>query len=243
MPQPSSKKSGSAGKSTQSVRQSVDNETGAEKSDETKSRAQRRQEEFDQRREERRKAPSRQKRERLIVRAVLGGIAVLLIAGVAWEVISYVGSRDERQQPDNVKTYAYAGGDHTYDTVDYAESPPVGGVHDPVWQTCDFYDGVVRNENAVHSLEHGAVWITYRPDISEDELQKLRDIQGGDRFILVSEYDDQESPIVATAWNNQLDIDSADDIELRQFVNYFRQGPQTQEPGATCAGGVTATIG
>ncbi|MEZ4498891.1 MAG: DUF3105 domain-containing protein [Thermomicrobiales bacterium] len=150
MPQPSSKKSGSAAKSTQSVRQSVDNETAREKSDETKSRAQRRQEQFDQRREERRKAPSRQKRERLIVRAVLGGIAVLLIAGVAWEVISYVGSRDERQQPDNVKTYAYAGGDHTYDTVDYAESPPVGGVHDPVWQTCDFYDGVVRNENAVH---------------------------------------------------------------------------------------------
>ncbi|MGD9714568.1 MAG: DUF3105 domain-containing protein, partial [Thermomicrobiales bacterium] len=94
-----------------------------------------------------------------------------------------------------------------------------------------------------HSLEHGAVWITYRSDISEEEIDRLRDVWGGDRFVLVSEYPDQESPIVLSAWNNQLEVESADDIAVRQFINYFRQGPQTPEPGATCGGGVTTTLG
>lgn len=242
MPQPSGKsKSTKAKKTTQPANETVADATT--QSDVVTSRSQKRQELFEQRREERRKAPAKQKRERLITRVVLGSVAALLIAGVAYEVINYVSDRDERQKPENVVSYAYSGGDHTYDTVDYPESPPVGGTHDPSWQTCDFYEAPIRNENAVHSLEHGAVWITYRSDISDEELEKLEDIWGGDRYILASEYDGQESPIVATAWNNQLAIESASDVELKQFINYFRQGPQTQEPGATCDGGVTATLG
>jgi len=48
---------------------------------------------------------------------------------------------------------------------------------------------------------------------------------------------------VATAWNNQLPVATAEANELQQFINYFRQGPQTPEPGATCEGGTTAVIG
>ena len=39
--------------------------------------------------------------------------------------------------------------------------PPVGGAHDPEWLECGAYDAPVRDENAVHDLEHGTVWITY----------------------------------------------------------------------------------
>ncbi|MBX3071888.1 MAG: DUF3105 domain-containing protein [Thermomicrobiales bacterium] len=249
MPQPKSGKSKPTAKAATSnnvAGESVDpaNQSEAPSADAaSKSRTERRQEKFAQRREDRKKAPAKQKRDRLVTRVVLGAIAVVLIGALAYEVINYISTREERQMPDNVATYAYAGGDHTYDTVDYPESPPVGGTHDPAWQTCDFYDAPIRNENAVHSLEHGAVWITYRPDLSDEEKERLRDIRGGDRYVLVSEYADQESPIVATAWNNQLEIDSAEDVELKQFINYFRQGPQTQEPGATCDGGVTSTLG
>src|ERR687891_454587 len=65
---------------------------------------------------------------------------------------------------------------HTEETVPYSQIPPVGGPHDPVWQNCGFYDMPVRDENAVHSLEHGAVWITYSPDLPQDQVDELRDI-------------------------------------------------------------------
>lgn len=216
--------------------------SGAAAPQRAQTRTERRAELFDKRREDRKKAPAKQKREQLITRVVLTTIAGLIVVGLAYGIITWIQDRENRQRPEGVTTYSYAGGDHTPDTVDYPESPPVGGAHDQAWQTCDFYDGVIRNENVVHSLEHGAVWITYRPDISEEEKERLRDVRGSDQYVVVSEYADQESPIVATAWNNQLAIESADATELQQFINYFRQGPQTQEPGATCQGGVTTVM-
>ncbi|CAN5749933.1 DUF3105 domain-containing protein [soil metagenome] len=238
MPQPNSKKASSAVPESGVV--DANSPGSAARS---KSRTERRAELFDQRRAERKKAPAKQRRDRLITRIVAGTIAALIVAGLAYGIVTWIQDRENRQRPDGVVTYAYAGGEHTVDTVSYSESPPVGGPHDAVWQTCNFYDGVIRSENAVHSLEHGVVWVTYRPDISEDEKSRLEDLSRGDRYMLVSAYPDQESPIVATAWNNQLTIESADDQELRQFVNYFRQGPQAPEPGATCEGGTTAIIG
>ncbi len=77
-----------------------------------------------------------------------------------------------------------------------------------MWQTCQFYDGKIANENAVHSLEHGAVWVTYTADISESDKEKLENWANDRPYLIVSEYDDQESPFVFTAWNNQMPLDS-----------------------------------
>jgi hypothetical protein len=122
--------------------------------------------------------------------------------------------------------------------VDYAQTPPAGGAHNDVWQNCGFYDEPITDEVAVHSLEHGAVWITYTPDVPQDEIERLRDLSEGNDFVLVSPYPDQGSPLVATAWGKQLSLESAEDPGLERFINAYTQGPQTPEPGALCTGGV-----
>jgi hypothetical protein len=127
---------------------------------------------------------------------------------------------------------------HTGEPVSYPQTPPVGGPHNPVWQNCGFYSEPVRNENAVHSMEHGAVWITYRPDLPGGQVETLRDLAQGRNYVLVSPYPGLPSPVVASAWGKQLQLDSADDPRLEQFVSAYSQGPQTPEPGATCSGGV-----
>ena len=163
----------------------------------------------------------------LIVAAFLAGFAALVIM-------------DLRQQPPGVvKTYDVGpAAQHTEGDVDYAQTPPVGGEHNPVWQNCGFYDEPVTDENAVHSLEHGAVWITYSPDLPQDQVDKLRDLAHSQTHILVSPYPDLPSPVVATAWGKQLRLQSADDPSLGRFVRAFRQGPQTPEPGAVCTNGI-----
>jgi hypothetical protein len=93
----------------------------------------------------------------------------------------------------------------------------------------------------VHSLEHGAVWITYTPDLAEDQVETLRDEMGSSGFVLMSPYEDQDSPIVLSAWGIQLQVDDADDPKVNQFLNKYIQGPQTQEPGAACSGGTSAS--
>lgn len=123
---------------------------------------------------------------------------------------------------------------HVETEVAYDNTPPVGGDHDPRWLACngDIYDEPVVEENAVHSLEHGAVWITYKPDIPSKQIEVLKNKVKG--YTFMSPYSKQESPIMLTAWGVQLSLDSADDERIDQFLASFRQGPQTPEPGATC---------
>jgi len=173
---------------------------------------------------------------------IVGAIIVLLVGGfIALALV------DARQQsasgaPDEVKTYNVGPpGQHPTGDVDYEQSPPAGGPHNPVWQNCGYYDQPVRDENAVHSLEHGAVWITYSPDLPQDQVTELQNIAQGQSYILVSPYPGLDSPVVASAWGKQVALDGTGDPDLESFIKAYRLGPQTPEPGAVCTGGTGAT--
>lgn len=116
--------------------------------------------------------------------------------------------------------------------------PPVGGDHDPVWQNCGIYTEPVVAANAVHSLEHGAVWITYQPGIPAEQIAAITALAEGRTYMLVSPFADLKSPVVLTAWGVQLELDDATDPRAAVFVEKYHEGPQTPEPGAACTGGV-----
>ena len=126
--------------------------------------------------------------------------------------------------------------DHVDTAVDYPQSPPVGGAHSPVWAACDgrVYDRALADENAVHSLEHGAVWITWAPDLAADQVETLHALVEGTNYRLGSPYPGQAAPVAVTAWGHQMAADTADDPRIATFVAAYTNGPQTPEPGATC---------
>jgi hypothetical protein len=140
-----------------------------------------------------------------------------------------------------VETFEVDSAAHTTEPVDYPQDPPAGGPHAPAWQKCAVYDAPVRNENAVHSLEHGAVWITYRPDLPESDREILAKLAEDQRYVLISPYPGLEDPVVASAWGAQLRLDDTSDPRLQAFIDrYAGNGP---EPGANCDSGVERTIG
>ncbi len=169
-----------------------------------------------------------------------------------------VGAQDETPTPDpgsdvfdpavaeatpvpGVETFEVESAAHTTDPVDYPQDPPAGGPHDPSWQKCAVYDAPVRPENAVHSQEHGAVWITYQPDLPQSDREMLAELAEGQPYLLISPYPGLEDPVVASAWGAQLRVDDADDPRLRAFIErYAGNGP---ERGATCDSGVERTVG
>ena len=104
-----------------------------------------------------------------------------------------------------------------------------------MWQNCGFYSQPIPSERAVHSMEHGAAWITFRPDLDDADVRRLRDLAGV--YVLVSPFENLPNPVVANAWGRQLRLDSVSDPRLESFIRAFRQGPQTPEPGARCTGG------
>jgi len=132
--------------------------------------------------------------------------------------------------------------EHAKGKQNYPMNPPVGGNHNAVWQNCmgDVYDAPIASEHAVHSLEHGAVWITYRPDLRKDQVSTLASKVKGKDFILMSPYPNLDKPISLQAWGYQLKVDSADDKRVDEFIKALRTNA-SMEPGAACSGGITAT--
>ena len=93
----------------------------------------------------------------------------------------------------------------------------------------------------MHSLEHGAVWLTYSPDLPADQVEVLTDL-GRQDYMLVSPDPEQDAPVVATAWGHQMTLEEADRGDLTRFIGDYKQGPQTPEPGAACTGGTTENL-
>jgi len=127
---------------------------------------------------------------------------------------------------------------HVTTDVKYAQTPPVGGEHDPTWLNCGVYQDPVREENAVHSLEHGAVWITYSSELPDSDVAALRGIVGDANYLILSPIKGLPSPIVASAWGKQLTFSELNETKLKAFIDTYREGPQTPEPGAACTGGI-----
>lgn len=128
--------------------------------------------------------------------------------------------------------------DHVNTTVTYAQNPPAGGKHNPVPQNCAVYTAAIPNEHAVHSLEHGAVWITYRPDLPAAQVASLAAKVTGNPYRMMSPYPGLKTPISLQAWGRQIFVNSASDPKIDKFLDAYTQGPQAPENGV-CQGNST----
>jgi Protein of unknown function (DUF3105) len=176
------------------------------------------------------------------MRAPARPFAVLATAVLAGCTTTVQGSPDPAVPPvtlDDTRVAEYAAGQqHVAGDVDYAESPPVGGPHDPVWADCtgSVYDVTIRPENAVHSLEHGAVWITYDPELlGADDVAALSAAVRGTYGLMMSPYPGLGTAVSLQAWNHSLRLDDVEAPRLAQFTRLLTGNPEnTPEPGAPC---------
>ncbi len=129
--------------------------------------------------------------------------------------------------------------DHVDGDVDYAVTPPVGGPHAARWLACGAYDVEVPDENAVHALEHGTVWITHDPGLDGDDIDRLARALPEEGIL--SPYAGLPGPVVVTVWGRQLVLDGADDERLGLFLREYGDGHTAPEPLASCHGGVDVT--
>jgi hypothetical protein len=133
-------------------------------------------------------------------------------------------------------------GNHKGGLLSYPTCPPTGGVHNPAWQNCtgDVYPAEVPKERVKHSLEHGAVWVTYRPDLPKGQVDRLASRIRNVEFTLMSPYPGLDRAISLQAWGYQLKLDSVDASRIDEVIAPLRKNA-TQEPYASCSGGITDT--
>ncbi|WP_434588772.1 DUF3105 domain-containing protein [Streptomyces sp. A5-4] len=197
--------------------------------------------------EMRRTEQSRERRNRLIA-VVTSAVVVAGLVGFG----SYLFMKESDKKEERVaQSKAPVTGEKSWDAkklgrnhvtkeVSYPMTPPVGGDHNQVWMNCDrnVYKEEIPKVNAVHSLEHGAVWVTYNDKASDADVKKLTEKVGKTSYSLMSPVKEQAGALMLSAWGKQLTVDSASDKRVEQFFTKYVQGPQTPEPGAACTGGM-----
>lgn len=171
-----------------------------------------------------------------------GGVILVLIVGGLF-YLGYQGQAVANSGIEGLEIFPDPGRGHVSGDVDYDQFPPPGGPHNPEWLNCGIYEEPVRAENVVHSMEHGAAWIAYQPDLPQEQVAILEDIVRRERsrraepLIVLSPQPGLDAPIVATAWRVQLKLEDARDERLQAFLDRYQRGPFTPEIGASCAFG------
>ncbi|MEW2417942.1 DUF3105 domain-containing protein [Streptomyces sp. NPDC046866] len=201
--------------------------------------------------EMRRAERSRERRNKAVAITVSAAVVAGLVGFGAWVLIDRK-NKDEAaaKAAETARTAPVAeeqswdpktlGRNHVETPVSYPMNPPVGGDHHPRWMNCngDVYKNPVPQVNAVHSLEHGAVWVTYNEKAPQADIDQLADRVSKTPYTLMSPVKEQSGTITLSAWGKQVTVDSAADPRVKQFFTKYVQGPQTPEPGAACTNGL-----
>lgn len=166
---------------------------------------------------------------------------------LAWQTTGY----DQEVTPPGSMEHQ-----HVAEQVDYAVVPPVGGPHNGIWLNAGVYTEPVPSERAVHDLEHGAVWVTYRPGLPADQVAALTAFvekqamieeqnQQANRYVVMSPWADDRlpAPVVISSWGYQLRVDSPADPRLQQFVDTFRHSEKYSPEFGSPVDGVPVLTG
>ncbi len=173
-------------------------------------------------------------------------VLVLALAAIVGYAVLNTGSgfvtaadRVDSSYDDRLQVADNPSFNHVAGPVDYPDrgtTPPNSGDHSGLPQTCQVYDAAIPPEHAVHSLEHGAAWVTYRPDLPADQVGVLRELVEGNPYRMLSPYPGQTEAVSLQAWGRSLTAPSATDPAVEKFLGDYTNGPQTREVGAACSG-------
>jgi hypothetical protein len=186
--------------------------------------------------------------------SIVGVLALACVAGVAGVVWYLRDDKPGTSTPKDISGVIDYRADHPDwlardhrpqdEKITYPMKPAAGGPHHQLWQQCkgDVYTSAIDEGNAVHSLEHGAVWITYQSGVPAAEVEKLAERVRGNDYMLLSPYEGQPTRISLQAWGYQLRVSSVDDARIDAFIQKYRQ-TASMEAGVPCSTGSTATDG
>lgn len=185
-------------------------------------------EQYDLQKREKEKVKASAAKMRTVRKLILWVVPVLTLVGAGFWMVS----RIEPPSQDFSKAMPSEGATHISEGTEiaYQSNPPTSGNHWPIPLTDGVYNTEKPEEAIVHSLEHGRVWISYKPTISEEVKKKLRKF--GSQGVIITPRSANETDIALAAWTRldafNLPADGAlDETRVRDFIlRYKNRGPE-----------------
>lgn len=109
----------------------------------------------------------------------------------------------------------------------YNSNPPTSGWHWPQPAAWGVYDATQPDEQLIHNLEHGGVWISYKPTVDVDTVARLQDFAKRYRKVIVEPRANNDANISFAAWQHLQNFDNYDESAMLKFIEaYYNQGPE-----------------
>ncbi|HEX9503447.1 MAG TPA: DUF3105 domain-containing protein [Patescibacteria group bacterium] len=110
----------------------------------------------------------------------------------------------------------------------YNSNPPTSGPHWPQPANWGAYSTTQADEQMVHNLEHGGIWISYKPGrVDKNTINLLNDFAKRYPLIIVEPRDKDDAAIALAAWTHLQNLDKYDEHAILEFINaYHNKGPE-----------------
>lgn len=156
-------------------------------------------------------------------------VGLAIVVGAGWLLVIVTGPKEA----DRSQEVPILGRDHiALGTIytSYNSNPPTSGPHYASPAPAQFYDEELPDEQLVHNLEHGNIWIAYKPDLPKNLIDALKGFSGWN--IIVSPRSKNDTDIALVAWGrlDKFDISSGnfDKQRIKDFISrYQNRGPES----------------
>lgn len=180
------------------------------------------------------RAAYREARRRKRLSLTAGGIAAVAAAVMAVSAIT--GGLRQREAVEAAAASDIEGVQSLPAQGGTARTEPAGDsrYHRLAGQACRPHSVPVDNELGLHALRHGAVWVTYHPNLPAGEVGSLKNLAAEYDAVLLTPSAGPGEPVTARAWNVRLDLPSADDERIEPFILKYANNPRRPEASASC---------
>lgn len=115
--------------------------------------------------------------------------------------------------------------------IQYNSNPPAGGNHYPTTAHSGMYDTPPMDGNLVHSLEHGAVILWYKPDLAKDDVERLKKIfnETSGKGIMTPRKG-LDVPVAVSSWGRVLKLKTTDEKQIKAFFETNMNRAPEQAP-------------
>jgi thiol-disulfide isomerase/thioredoxin len=164
---------------------------------------------------------------------ILAATALTALVVATWVLLPASGSQDSTTSAPQVaqsslqtETFAIVSQNHIKqgDPTNYNSNPPTSGGHFGTQRPWGVFGGKVADQGAIHNIEHGGIWIAYKPDLDPAQVKQLRQIAAKyPNAVIMSPRAENDDPIAVVSWGRVMRLEAVDaaaiDLYIRTYVN------------------------
>lgn len=157
---------------------------------------------------------------------IIGGIAVVVIGvGILLSLqdakVNDLKAPEDKDSEQIGQAFENLGSEHIQvgaEHAPYNSNPPTSGPHYVQPAEWGVYPSPLKDEQAVHNLEHGGIWISYK-DIDDQTKEQLETIaKANSGSVILSPRPDGEAKISLASWTRLEKLDSYDEGKILEFI-------------------------